>query len=225
VQGCCDADLVAAVLAFHGAPNQRRGFAPLRHAPLAHRLRDGVYVGGRFDAGGDQSLDGGKPGVRPFHGGATLQLLVEDRKGGLIGGLQPLLAGGGFLLLAGAEDAPVLVADPGRGEPPGGGIAQIVGLRPPRVLHALLEQSDLAIGIQGVPIQALFGGIGARGGGAARGPLREVLCHTFWHGGQPGHLRPVIEHDLNPVLAEIGREIGLIERTPFLHATVELVEP
>jgi len=225
VQGCRDADLVAAVLAFHVAPNQRRVLAPLRHATLAHRFGDGVDIGGRFDAGGDQPLGGGQPGVRPFHGGATLQLLVEDRKCRLIGGFKPIVAGGCFLLLAGPENAAMLVADLGRCKPPGRGIAQIVGLRTPRVLHALFEQADLPVGVQGVPIQTLFGGVGARGGGAARGPLREMLRDMLGHGRKPGHLRPVIGHDIDPVLAQIGREIGLIERAPFLHAPVELVEP
>src|SRR5665647_3143344 len=55
-------------------------------AARAHRLGDRVDIGGRFDAGGDQPLGGGEPGVRPFHGGATLQFLVEDRECRLIGG-------------------------------------------------------------------------------------------------------------------------------------------
>ena len=52
-----------------------------------------------------------------------------------------------------------------------------------------------------------------------------MLGDALGHGGQPGHLRPVVEHDIHPVLAQVGREIGLIERAPFLHPAVELVEP
>ena len=119
----------------------------------------------------------------------------------------------------------MLIADLGRREPPGRGVAQIIGLRTPRVLHALFEQSDLPVGVQRVPIEALFGGIGARGGGPAHGPLREMPGDTIGYRSQPGHFRPVIEHDINPVPAEVGRQIGLIERAPFLHPAVELVEP
>ena len=52
-----------------------------------------------------------------------------------------------------------------------------------------------------------------------------MLGDTIGHRGQPGHFRAVIEHDIDPMPAQVGREIGLIERAPFLHPAVELVEP
>ena len=52
-----------------------------------------------------------------------------------------------------------------------------------------------------------------------------MLRDAVGHDGESGHLCPVIEHDIHPVCTEVGREIRLIERAPFLHPPIELVEP
>ena len=169
VQGCRDARPCRGRSRLSRRPKSSDVCSPRCVTPRSRiALVTAFTSAGEFDAGGDQPLGGGKPRVRPLHGGATLQRLVEHRKGRPIGGLQPVLARGFAGLRIGPEDAAVLVADLGRGAPPGRGIAQIIGLRTPRVLHTLFEQADLPVGVEAVPIEALFGGIGARSGGAAR---------------------------------------------------------
>ena len=94
--------------------------------------------------------------------------------------------------------------------PPGGGVAHVVRLRPSRVLHALLEQPYLSVRVQRIPIKPLFRGIGARGGRAARRAFREVLGYSLGNGRQAGQLCLLIEHNLDPVLAEVRGEVGMI---------------
>ena len=50
-------------------------------------------------------------------------------------------------------------------------IAEIVGLRASGVLHSVLQEADLTLGIEAVPIEPLLGSVGARRCGSLQGSL------------------------------------------------------
>ena len=113
------------------------------------------------------------------------------------------------------------IADFHRHPLPGCQVRNIVSLVLARVLHPGFEQTHLAISIQRIPVQALRGGEGAGGGSAAQGPFGELLADMLRHVHQPRHFGAGIKTHFNAVAAQIGREIRLIERAPFLDPTLQ----
>ncbi len=149
-----------------GSPDKRGVHASAFYASFLECPCDSINILGRFNAGGDQSPGGRNPCIGTIYHGAPVKLPGEQWHRRLIGGLQTLSSVRQENWIFRPEHTAMLISDGYRRAPPSLKVSDIVRFAFAAVLHARLEQPNLAFRIELIPIKPLRMGVCPCGIGA-----------------------------------------------------------